>query len=99
MCAGENLLLTFLKTVSLSRKIFAKLWAVYLYLVSERENRTEKNPEFFSFLLQNKDQIKCFFEIQTTFSLLQKINQATKTETKQLLSDCRCNFSLIIPVL
>lgn len=84
MCAGENLLLTFLKTVSLSRKIFLKLWAVYLYLVSERENRTKKkkSSEFFSFLLQNKDQIKCF-EMQTTFSLLQKLNQTTKT--KQLL--------------
>lgn len=41
MCAGENLLLTFLKTVNLSRKILAKLWAVYLYL-RERTKKKKK---------------------------------------------------------
>lgn len=29
----------------------------------------KKNMEFFSSLLQHKDQIKCYFEVQTTFSL------------------------------
>lgn len=70
MCVGENLLLTFLKILSLPRIIFVKLWAVHLYTVVERENGTrKKNTAFFSSLLQHKDQIKCYFKIQTTFSL------------------------------
>lgn len=47
MCVGENLRLTFLKTVTVPRKIFVKLWAVHLYTVAERKWNEEKTLKLF----------------------------------------------------
>jgi len=86
MRVGENLLLTFLKTVSIPRKIFVKLWAMHLYTVAERENGTQKkNTEFFSSLLQHKDQIKCYFKIQKTFSLFSPNTKSDNENTDEII--------------
>lgn len=54
MCVGENLLLTFLKTVSLPRKIFVKPWAVHLCTVAERQKGTQKKPNWIFFFFSTK---------------------------------------------
>lgn len=87
MCVGENLLLTFLETVHLPRKIFVKLWAVHLYTVARKENWTlKKKKNLKYFLSASAKKIYCYLKFFTAFSLFSpEINSDNENWNKTIL--------------